>query len=175
MLLRHPLNQAVHTCHELPRQGAVSCSRVCPVFQFLKIKDLTCNAQFNFCLLTSIPPGLPRWMLLSLSTVPSLFVPRPPRPGLEGLSTAAEKSCDKLQNQTFKDHFPHAPPGDKKTQSRRRQQIVAPAIAGQHAFSRRDKIELLNLKSQKLEEPSAFDRNRYRLLSAAHSLAGRTL
>jgi hypothetical protein len=71
-------------------------------------------------------------------------------------SSPNAKSCDELQNQTFKDHRSFSPAsGQQKTQS--------DADAKFYAFSKwgftaralvhcRDKIEF-NLKSQKLEEP----------------------
>jgi hypothetical protein len=153
MLLRHPLNQAVHTCHEPPRQSAVSCSRVCPVFQFLKIKDLTCNAQFNFCLLTSTP-GLPENASVFLYDRSELARSAPLR-----LAPALAESCGKLQNQTFKDHFWCSShfylPGDKKTR------ISAPTIQTSRKKLRSSHALFENvgtrsghdLKSQKLEEP----------------------
>jgi hypothetical protein len=50
MLLKHRLNQAVHI---LPRTSAERCQPKQGLFSLLifEIKDLTYNAQFNFCLL----------------------------------------------------------------------------------------------------------------------------
>ena len=50
MLLKHRLNQAVHI---LLRTSAERCQPKQGLFSLLifKIKDLTYNAQFNFCLL----------------------------------------------------------------------------------------------------------------------------
>ena len=61
------------------------------------------------------------------------------------------KSCDKFQNQTFKDRCSTALRGDKKLNLG----ADFKARVSRRSFHCRDKIEF-NLKSQKLEEPFAF-------------------
>lgn len=66
------------------------------------------------------------------------------------LSPALTESCDKLQNQTFKDRCPRKLPGNKKLN------LSADfGLASHDARHCRDKIEF-NLKSLKLEEPLLF-------------------
>ena len=95
-----------------------------------EIKDLTCNAQFNFCLLFDR----------------SEFA----HSAAAKLAPGSAESCDKFQNQTFKDQCCSVLPGDKKLNLG----ADVKARASRRSFHCRDKIEF-NLKSQKLEELSA--------------------
>jgi hypothetical protein len=128
-LLRPWLNLTVHTHLALPDyfgQSAVGFVRSV-VFE---IKDLTCNAQFNFCYYfdrSKFVHFVPLW-----------------------LAPALTKSCDKFQNQTFKDRWLRKLLGKKKL-NLGADIILRLATLG-HC---RDKIEF-NLKSQKLEEPLLF-------------------
>jgi len=101
VLLRHSLNQAVHYLLK-PQRKALSAEQGLYSLIIVEIKDLTYNAQFNFCLLH---PELSRGVFdrSELAHFASLW-----------LSPALAKSCDKLQNQTFKDRRSHKLPGNKK-------------------------------------------------------------
>ena len=68
-----------------------------------------------------------------------------------GLSPSLAESCDKLQNQTFKDRVPHELLGDKKLNL----DADFKCRASRRFVHCRDKIEF-NLKSQKLEELMLF-------------------
>ena len=95
-----------------------------------EIKVLTCNAQFNFCLLLTVLNLLFR---------------------IGGLAPAFAKSCGNFQNQTFKDHCSTELRGDKKLNLGTDYKVRAL----RRSFHCRDKIEF-NLKSQKLEELCRF-------------------
>jgi hypothetical protein len=94
-------------------------------------------------------------------TVLNLLIPQP-----SDLRLNPTESCDKFQNQTFKDQCPSVFPGDKKLNLGADFKVRV----SRRSFHCRDKIEF-NLKSQKLEELCRFGQTR--LSCGTSTLGGR--